>query len=108
MSAQTQEGRWTIQTCLTPDYDRNNLKGIRTFFRLLHWKLKSGNKATSFRETEILEDEWEFLYETAEAVNGGDLGGSGTFLVVSTSAPDSLLTVSSLTNKLMVRVLQLL
>lgn len=98
------EGRWTIQPCLAPDYDETILKGIRTFFRLLHWKLKSGSKAIYFRETEILEDEWEFLYETAEAVNGGDLVVAEHFWWVSTSAGDSLLTVSSLTNKLMVRV----
>ena len=35
-------------------------------------KLKDGDKAIYFRETEVLEDEWEFLCEAAEAVDGGD------------------------------------
>ena len=48
------------------------LQGIKTFFRLLHWKLKRGGKALYFRETEILENEWEFLYDAADAIEGGD------------------------------------
>lgn len=65
--------KWTIPACLAPEYDLVLLEGLRTFFRLLHWKLKSGARAMYFKETEVLEDEWEFLYEAAEAVNGGDL-----------------------------------
>jgi mitogen-activated protein kinase kinase kinase len=65
--------RWVIPHCLPSDYDAVLLGGLRTFFRLLHWKLKSGSKAIYFRETDVLEDEWEFLYEAAEAIEGGDL-----------------------------------
>ena len=65
--------RWTIPPCLAPEYDSVLLDGLRTFFKLLHWKLKSGSRTIYFRETEVLEAEWEFLYETAEAVPGGDL-----------------------------------
>ncbi|ORY35800.1 hypothetical protein BCR39DRAFT_585399 [Naematelia encephala] len=82
--------RWRIPPCLAPDYDAVLLDGLRTFFKLLHWKLKSGSRAMYFRETEVLEDEWEFLYEAAEAVPGGDLVVAEHFC--------------SLTNKLMVRV----
>lgn len=67
------EKRWQIPRCMAPDYDAVLLEGLRTFFKLLHWKLKSGNRAMYFKETEVLEDEWEFLYEAAEAVEGGDL-----------------------------------
>ncbi len=64
---------WVIPPCLPPEYDSVMLDGLRTFFKLLHWKLKSGSRTIYFRETEVLEAEWEFLYETAEAVPGGDL-----------------------------------
>lgn len=67
------EKRWKIPPCMAPDYDEVLLEGLRTFFKLLHWKLKSGNRAMYFKETEVLEDEWQFLYEAAEAVEGGDL-----------------------------------
>jgi mitogen-activated protein kinase kinase kinase len=73
IAAPDEDRRWSIPYCLAPDYDAAVLGGLRTFFKLLHWKLKSGSKANYFRETEVLEDEWEFLYETAEAVEGGDL-----------------------------------
>lgn len=65
--------RWKIPPCLAPDYNAVLLNGLRKFFRLLHWKLKSGSRAIYFRETEVLEDEWEFLYEAAESVPGGDM-----------------------------------
>jgi mitogen-activated protein kinase kinase kinase len=64
--------RWDIPPSLTPDYDAVLLDGLRAFFNLLQLKLKDGDKATYFRETEVLEDEWEFLCEAAEAVDGGD------------------------------------
>jgi mitogen-activated protein kinase kinase kinase len=84
------EKRWQIPPCMAPDYDTVLLDALRTFFKLLHWKLKSGNRAMYFKETEVLEDEWEFLYEAAEAIEGGDLVVAESFC--------------SLTNKLMVRV----
>jgi mitogen-activated protein kinase kinase kinase len=84
------EKRWQIPSCMAPDYDAVLLDALRTFFKLLHWKLKGGNRAMYFKETEVLEDEWEFLYEAAEAVEGGDLVVAESFC--------------SLTNKLMVRV----
>lgn len=66
------DGRWELPYCLRDDYDSMILQGIKTFFRLLHWKLKRGGKALYFRETEILENEWEFLYDAASAIEGGD------------------------------------
>lgn len=76
------EKRWQIPPCMAPDYDAVLLEGLRTFFKLLHWKLKSGNRAMYFKETEVLEDEWEFLYEAAEAVEGGDLVVAESFWCV--------------------------
>lgn len=64
---------WEIPDCLPSEYDQTLLDGIRRFFHVLHLRLKDGDRAIYFRETEILEDEWEFLGEVAEAVYGGDL-----------------------------------
>lgn len=64
---------WTIPICLPEEFYSVMLESLRTFFKLLHWKLKSGSRTIYFRETEVLEAEWEFIYETAEAVPGGDL-----------------------------------
>jgi mitogen-activated protein kinase kinase kinase len=73
MVAPDPDEHWQIPECLASDYNAVLLNSLGTFFRLLHWKLKSGSKAIYFRETEVLEDEWEFLYEAAEAIRGGDL-----------------------------------
>ena len=65
--------RWVIPECLPRNYDQILLEGLRVFFKLLQLKLKSNSRTIYFRETEVLEDEWEFLYQAAEAVPGGDL-----------------------------------
>ncbi|CED85018.1 ste ste11 protein kinase [Phaffia rhodozyma] len=83
--------KWLLPPCMSETYDEVLLEALRFFFRLLHWKLKSGSKAVYFRETEILEDEWEFLNESAEAIKGGDLIVAEQFC--------------SLTKKLMQRVI---
>ena len=67
------EGRWNIPSCIPPEYDSVLLDALRMFFRLLHWKLKGGSRTIYFRETEVLESEWHFLYDSAEAVSGGDV-----------------------------------
>ena len=96
---------WVIPPCLPTVYDAVLLDALRTFFKLLHWKLKSGSRTIYFRETEVLEAEWEFLYETAEAVPGGDLVVAEHFWWGICSVPAFVLIEnSSLTNKLMVRV----
>lgn len=85
------ESRWALPESFPDSYQDVILKCIKMFFKLLHWKLKSGSKAVYFRETEVLEGEWTFLFDAAEAVEGVDL-------VVAES-------LCSLTNKLMVRVI---
>ena len=65
--------RWQIPDCLPAEYDDVLLEAMRVFFKLLHWKLKSGSKAIYFRETELLEEEWLFLFECADAIPGGDV-----------------------------------
>jgi mitogen-activated protein kinase kinase kinase len=67
------EGNWDVPHCLGEEYDHVVLDGVRMFFKLLHWKLKSGSKAIYFRESDVLKDEWEFLTELANYFDGGDI-----------------------------------
>ncbi|BEJ11012.1 hypothetical protein CspHIS471_0104340 [Cutaneotrichosporon sp. HIS471] len=83
--------RWSIPDSFPREYRHAVLQCIKMFFKLLHWKLRNGNKAVYFRDTDVLEDEWEFLYDAAEAIEGVDL-------VIAES-------LCSLTHKLMTRVI---
>lgn len=85
------DNRWKIPDSFPAEHREVLLKCIKMFFKLLHWKLKSGSRAVYFRDTDILEEEWEFLYDASEAVEGVDL-------VVAES-------LCSLTSKLMGRVI---
>ena len=58
---------------LAEEYDKVLLDSLRFFFKLLNWKLKSGSKAIYLKETEIVENEWKFLSEAVEQIEGGDL-----------------------------------
>lgn len=58
---------------LNEEYDRVLLDSLRFFFKLLTWQLRTGNKATFLKETEIVEQEWSFLSESVEQIEGGDL-----------------------------------
>ncbi len=65
--------KWDIPPCLGESYDDVMLDSLKVFFKLLQFKLRSGSKAIYFKETEILNSEWEFLNTVAEAVEGGDV-----------------------------------
>ena len=58
---------------LSDEYDKVLLDSLRFFFKLLNWKLKSGSKAIYLKETEVVENEWKFLSEAVEQIDGGDL-----------------------------------
>lgn len=58
---------------LSDEYDKVLLDSLRFFFKLLNWKLKSGSKAIYLKETEVVENEWKFLSEAVEQIEGGDL-----------------------------------
>lgn len=64
---------WQIPHCIGEDFDDVLLESLRTFFKILQWKLRSGGKAIYFRETEVLDHEWDFLYKIADDVAGGDV-----------------------------------
>ncbi|KAJ9119573.1 hypothetical protein QFC22_003282 [Naganishia vaughanmartiniae] len=66
-------GHWNIPPCLGKDYDEVVTESIKMFFKLLQYKLKTPERNIYFRETDVLEEEWEFLHTVAEVFDGGDV-----------------------------------
>ncbi|KAG6814044.1 hypothetical protein H0H92_003894 [Tricholoma furcatifolium] len=83
-------GNWTLPQCINEDYDSTILEALSVFFRLIHWKLKSGAKGIYFKETDLLEAQWATFNDVSLTTAGGSR------LVAE--------QLCSLTNKLMVRV----
>ncbi|KAG2023121.1 STE/STE11 protein kinase, variant 2 [Coprinopsis cinerea AmutBmut pab1-1] len=83
------DGNWALPPCISEDYDSTILEALTQFFKLLHWKLKSGVKGIYLKETDVLEAQWA-------TYNDVSLTAGGSSLVAE--------HLCSLTNKLMVRV----
>ncbi|EGO02713.1 hypothetical protein SERLA73DRAFT_102617 [Serpula lacrymans var. lacrymans S7.3] len=83
-------GKWNLPRCISEDYDSTILEALSVFFRLIHWKLKSGVKGIYFKETDVLEAQWATFNDVSMTVVGG-----------SSLVAEQL---CALTNKLMVRV----
>ena len=65
------EPGWEPPPCLEENFDVVVLDALRFYFRMLNWKL-SANKNT-FKEAEILEQEWNFSNILAKPLDGGDV-----------------------------------
>ncbi|KAI6045084.1 hypothetical protein EDC04DRAFT_3055049 [Pisolithus marmoratus] len=83
-------GKWNLPRCISDDYDTTILEALSIFFRLIHWKLKSGVKGIYFKETDVIESQWATFNDVSMTVAGG------SSLVAE--------QVCSLTNRLMLRV----
>ncbi|KAK3945316.1 MAP kinase [Diplogelasinospora grovesii] len=68
--AQPEPG-WDLPPCLDEEFDRVILDALRYYFKMLNWKL-SGNKNT-FKEAELLFQEWDFANEVGSHLNHGDV-----------------------------------
>ena len=64
-------GNWNLPQCISEDYDSTILEALSIFFRLIHWKLKSGVKGIYFKETDVLEAQWATFNDVSLTVNGG-------------------------------------
>ncbi|KAJ7655224.1 hypothetical protein DFH06DRAFT_1046917 [Mycena polygramma] len=83
-------GNWDLPRCISDDYDSTILDSMKVFFKLIHWKLKSGAKGIYFKETDVLEAQWDTFNDVSLTVSRGScLIGE---------------ELCSTTNKLMVRV----
>ena len=67
------EGNWTLPRCIPATYDDAILDALRFFFKLIHWKLKSGSKGTYFKETDVLEAQSNVFTEVSTATEEGSL-----------------------------------
>lgn len=68
--SQPQPG-WQLPPCIDESFDQVVLDALKYYFKLLNWKL-SRNKNT-FKEAEILSQEWEFANEIGRNLQGGDV-----------------------------------
>lgn len=62
---------WDLPPCVDENFDSVVLDAMKYYFRLLNWKLNA-NKNT-FKEAEILEQEWEFSYQIGRQLASGDI-----------------------------------
>jgi mitogen-activated protein kinase kinase kinase len=65
------EPGWDLPPCIDESFDSVVLDALRYYFRLLNWKLQA-NKNT-FKEAEILEQEWDFCNEIGRQLDSGDI-----------------------------------
>ncbi|KAI0485302.1 hypothetical protein GGR56DRAFT_68120 [Xylariaceae sp. FL0804] len=68
--SQPQPG-WQLPPCIDESFDQVVLDALRYYFKMLNWKL-SRNKNT-FKEAEILSQEWGFANEIGQYLQGGDI-----------------------------------
>ncbi|KAH7027100.1 hypothetical protein B0J12DRAFT_357059 [Macrophomina phaseolina] len=66
-----QEPGWDPPPCIEENFDAVVLDALKFYFKMLNWKL-SANKNT-FKEAEILEQEWEFSKSLGKHLEGGDV-----------------------------------
>ncbi|OCH96708.1 kinase [Obba rivulosa] len=83
-------GNWKLPPCISADYDNVILEALTFFFKLIHWKLKSGAKGIYFKETDVIEAQWATFSDVSLTIPGG------ASLVAE--------QLCALTNKLIVRV----
>ncbi|KAK3901488.1 hypothetical protein C8A05DRAFT_34837 [Staphylotrichum tortipilum] len=65
------EPSWDLPPCIDEDFDRVVLDALKYYFKMLNWKL-SGNKNT-FKEAELLFQEWGFGHEIGVHLTHGDV-----------------------------------
>lgn len=65
------EPGWDLPPCIDEDFDAAALDAMKHYFRLLNWKLIA-NKNT-FKEAEILEQEWGYSIGIGRQLDGGDV-----------------------------------
>lgn len=64
-------GNWKLPPCISADYDAVILEALTFFFKLIHWKLKSGAKGFYFKETDVIESQWATFNDVSLSIPGG-------------------------------------
>jgi mitogen-activated protein kinase kinase kinase len=65
------EGGWDLPPCIDESFDQVVLDALKFYFKMLNWKL--GSNRNTFKEAEVLEQEWEFSNEIGRHLEGGDV-----------------------------------
>ncbi|WEW55829.1 Suppressor of Sensor Kinase (SLN1) [Emydomyces testavorans] len=83
------EPGWDLPPCFEENFDTVVVDALKYYFKLLNWKL-SANKNT-FREAEILEQEWDFSNEIGRQFEGGDIEVAEQFSTLTAKALQRLM-----------------
>lgn len=78
------EPGWDLPPCIDDNFDHVVLDALKFHFKMLNSKLM-GNKNT-FKEAEILEQEWEFSITIGRFLDGGDVEVAEQFSVLTAKA----------------------
>lgn len=62
---------WDLPPCIEEQFDAVIVEALKFYFKMLNWKL--GANKNTFREAEILEQEWGFSNEIGRQLEGGDI-----------------------------------
>ena len=84
------EPGWELPPCIDDNFDLVVLDALKFYFKMLNSKLV-GNKNT-FKETEILEQEWEFSNSIGRFLDGGDVEVAEQFSGLTAKALQRLTT----------------
>ena len=68
--AHPEEG-WDLPPCIDENFDATIVDALRFYFKMLNWKL--ANNKNTFREAEILEQEWGLSNEIGRQLDGGSV-----------------------------------
>ncbi|KAM5474946.1 Suppressor of Sensor Kinase (SLN1) [Microsporum ferrugineum] len=83
------EPGWDLPPCVDENFDMVVLDALKYYFKLLNWKL-SANKNT-FKEAEILEQEWDFSNQIGRQLEGGDIEVAEQFSTLTAKALQRLM-----------------
>ena len=71
MAIASPEPGWDLPPCIDEGFDGTILEALKFYFKMLNWKL--GANKNTFREAEILEQEWGFSNDIGRQLEGGDI-----------------------------------
>ncbi|KAL8712276.1 MAG: hypothetical protein Q9220_003427 [cf. Caloplaca sp. 1 TL-2023] len=89
MLSQPEPG-WELPSCIDEKFDAEVLDALKFYFKMLNSKLV-GNKNT-FKEAEVLEQEWGFCNEIGRYLDGGDVEVAEQFSGLTAKALQRLTT----------------
>ena len=85
--AQPEPG-WELPPCIDENFDAVVLGALKFYFKMLNRKMQS-NKNT-FKEAEILEQEWEFANQLGRHLDGGDVEVAEQFSILTSRSLNRL------------------